>query len=186
MAGVDILTQRRYTILIKTVGASILTFVFLCANSAQRTLLLTIGRLNEIDARIPLAIAMLFGVAMFFFAAFNYMGDEPSEVYCGIDWELLRRHARPMVLAVVQLACAVGLMVMTLWPEWKTVLGKYFRLYFVIFFSVVTISTSFWAMSRILAKIGTGAAASEFWKAGIQKCDLDFKNPNSDDSMKKS
>merc|ERR1712045_441712 len=35
-------------------------------------------------------------------------------------------------------------------------------------------------------KIGTDVAASEFWKADIQKYDLDFKNPNSDDSMKKT
>merc|ERR550525_2209062 len=35
-------------------------------------------------------------------------------------------------------------------------------------------------------KIGTDVAASEFWKADIGKYDLDFKNPNSDDSMKKT
>merc|ERR1712048_930787 len=35
-------------------------------------------------------------------------------------------------------------------------------------------------------KIATDVAASEFWKADIQKYDLDFKNPNSPDSMKKS
>merc|ERR1719414_1215991 len=33
-------------------------------------------------------------------------------------------------------------------------------------------------------KIGTDVAASEFWKADIGKYDLDFKNPNSDASMK--
>merc|ERR550525_1428979 len=35
-------------------------------------------------------------------------------------------------------------------------------------------------------KIGTDVAASEFWNKDIQKYDLDFKNPNSDDSMKKT
>merc|ERR1740120_375224 len=35
-------------------------------------------------------------------------------------------------------------------------------------------------------KIGTDVAASEFWKPDIKKYDLDFKNPNSDDSMKKT
>merc|ERR1712117_833125 len=35
-------------------------------------------------------------------------------------------------------------------------------------------------------KIGTDVAASEFWKDDIKKYDLDFKNPNSDDSMKKT
>merc|ERR1719469_757676 len=35
-------------------------------------------------------------------------------------------------------------------------------------------------------KIGTDVAASEFWKPDIQKYDLDFKNENSDDSMKKT
>merc|ERR1712176_1236431 len=35
-------------------------------------------------------------------------------------------------------------------------------------------------------KIGTDVAASEFWKADIGKYDLDFKNPNSDASMKKT
>jgi enolase len=35
-------------------------------------------------------------------------------------------------------------------------------------------------------KIGTDVAASEFWKADIGKYDLDFKNPDSPDSMKKT
>merc|ERR1712087_365434 len=35
-------------------------------------------------------------------------------------------------------------------------------------------------------KIGTDVAASEFWKDDIKKYDLDFKNPDSDDSMKKT
>merc|ERR1712176_926662 len=35
-------------------------------------------------------------------------------------------------------------------------------------------------------KIGTDVAASEFWKADIGKYDLDFKNKDSDDSMKKT
>merc|ERR1712013_412694 len=35
-------------------------------------------------------------------------------------------------------------------------------------------------------KIGTDVAASEFYNAETQKYDLDFKNPNSPDSMKKS
>jgi enolase len=35
-------------------------------------------------------------------------------------------------------------------------------------------------------KIGTDVAASEFWKPEIKKYDLDFKNPNSSDAMKKT
>merc|ERR1740122_911629 len=35
-------------------------------------------------------------------------------------------------------------------------------------------------------KIGTDVAASEFWKPDIKKYDLDFKNPNSGDDMKKT
>merc|ERR1712151_1488749 len=35
-------------------------------------------------------------------------------------------------------------------------------------------------------KIGTDVAASEFYVADTKKYDLDFKNPNSDDSMKKT
>merc|ERR550537_2014814 len=35
-------------------------------------------------------------------------------------------------------------------------------------------------------KIGTDVAASEFWKPDIKKYDLDFKNPNSSDDMKKT
>jgi len=35
-------------------------------------------------------------------------------------------------------------------------------------------------------KIGTDVAASEFWNKDLKKYDLDFKNPNSDDSMKKT
>merc|ERR1740123_2602659 len=35
-------------------------------------------------------------------------------------------------------------------------------------------------------KIGTDVAASEFWKPEIKKYDLDFKNPDSPDSMKKT
>merc|ERR1719429_1076967 len=35
-------------------------------------------------------------------------------------------------------------------------------------------------------KIGTDVAASEFWKPDIGKYDLDFKNPNSGDDMKKT
>jgi len=156
VAAVDILTQGKYTVLIKTVGASILTYVFVCANTAQLTTLAIIGKLNEIDPTIPLMVAMPFGVAMFYFAAMNYMGDERTEHYCGVNSEILYRHFRPFVLAMVQMACAVGLMWMTLNPWWKedrpNGFGADFRLWYVVFFSIAIIGTSFWSLPRVLAK----------------------------------
>jgi len=82
----------------------------------------------------------------------NYMGDEKLFDCCGFDVELVRKHFRTIVVALIQVACAIGLMWMTLYPEWKENYGDYFRMYYCIFFSVAIISSSFWAFPLVVAK----------------------------------
>lgn len=164
IAGTDILTQGKYTVMAKIIGGSIVSFVIFSSNAAQMIVLGTIGYLNDINPRIPMMIAMPFGIQMFIFASLNFMGDEKKDFgkCCGIDRELLTKHSRTMKLAAVQVLCAVGLMAMTLWPGWKAYgwgwpwlynpFGPYLRLVYVIIFSIVIISMAFWALPTVVAK----------------------------------
>jgi len=118
-AAVDVLTQGQYTVILKLVGPSILTFVFFTSNSAQLIVLSTIGYINEIDSRIPVAIAAPFGIAATYFAFVNYMCDPKSPVFCGFDSNLFRTHFKTIMLAGLQVLCTGGLLWMTLNPWWS-------------------------------------------------------------------
>ena len=172
----------------------VISFVIFSSNFAQMIVLSVIGYLNDLNPKIPLTVAMPFGVQMFIFASLNFMGDEPRSFNkWKPDCELLKKHSRVVILALIQVLCVIGLMVMTLWKDYKTVLGEYFRLIYVIFFSIAIIAAAFWSLPRTVAKcnaylylckimqLSAGSAMTFFYTAPRSKGAVPCEgNPNFD------
>lgn len=151
-SAVDTLTQGRYTVLVKAVGASVVTFVYLNQNAAQMIVTAYSGPVNDVNPRWNLWIALPFGLQMFVFAALNYMGDPPAETNCKPDMDLVRKQRPTFILAIFQIFVSIVLVLMSLFDEVKFLFGETTRMWFIIFSSVVIVSSAFFALPVVIAK----------------------------------
>merc|ERR1712032_1134912 len=151
-AAVDTLTQGRYTVLVKAVGASVVTFVYFNQNAAQMIVTAYSGPVNDVNPKWNLWIALPFGLQMFVFAALNYMGDPPAATQCKPDVELVRKQQPTFILAIIQLLISIVLVLMSLFGSVRYLFGDSTRMWFIIVASAIIVIGAFMALPPVIAK----------------------------------
>jgi len=151
-SAVDTLTQGRYTVLVKAVGASVVTFVYFNQNAAQMIVTSYSGPLNDINPRLNLWVAVPFGLQMFVFAGLNYLGDPPAQTTCKPEMELVRRQRPTFILAIFQVLVSTIWGLMSLFDGLKFLFGESTRLWFSLISSALIVISAFYALPPMIAK----------------------------------